>query len=159
MKLGLSTIRFQINVQNYNIQAQREVSQLFAIETSETPEFSNSYIMFEDYPIHRVKAVPSKSSAFPHRDDNIIIAPVVTYDNKANDPELDAKANKLGEKLRQIIFTASDQKELHAYANYASGSETRESLYGSEPWRLQKLEALKKRYDPEGKFNHYASIL
>ncbi|KAF3407552.1 FAD-linked oxidoreductase afoF [Talaromyces pinophilus] len=117
MKQGLSVIRFPVNVQNYNLQAQREVYELFAKETSKTPEFSNSYIMFEGYPVHGVKAVPSESSAFPHRDDNIIIAPVVTYDNKANDPELDAKANQFGEKLRQTIFAASCQRELHAYAN------------------------------------------
>ena len=41
------------------------------------------------------------------------------------------------------------RKWLHAYANYASGSETRENLYGFEPWRLQKLEYLKKKYDPD----------
>lgn len=159
MKLGLGVIRFPVNVQNYNIQAQREVYDLFAKGTSETPEFSNSYIMFEGYPVHGVKSIPSESSAFPHRDDNILIAPVVTYDNKTNDPELDAKANAFGEKLRQTLFAASGQKELHAYANYASGSETRENLYGFEPWRLQKLESLKKKYDPEGKFNYYASVL
>ncbi|EEA25328.1 hypothetical protein TMatcc_006448 [Talaromyces marneffei ATCC 18224] len=159
MKLGLSGIRFPVNVQNYNLQAQREVYELFAKETSEIPELRNSFIMCKGYPVHGVKSVPSESTAFAHRDDNILIAPVITYDNKDNDPELDAKANEFGEKLRRIIFAASGQKELHAYVNYASGGETRENLYGFEPWRLQKLEALKKKYDQEGKFNYYASVL
>jgi hypothetical protein len=126
-------------VQNYNLQAQREVYDIFIKEASEKPEFSNSCIMFEGYLVHGVKSIPSESSAFPHRNDNILIAPVVTYDNKTNDPGLDAIAQAFGEKLRKTLFAASGQKELHAYANYASGSETRESLYIFEPWRLQKL--------------------
>ncbi|KAH8700706.1 putative FAD-dependent oxygenase, partial [Talaromyces proteolyticus] len=156
-KLGLHVIRFLINIQNYNPQAQREVYELFAKETSETPEFRNSFFMFEGYPPSGVKAIPSESTAFPHRDDNILIAPVIVYDNKAKNPELDAKAIAFREKLRQILFAASDQTELHAYTNYAAGGDKKENWYGFEPWRLQKLEALKKKYDPEGKFNYYAS--
>jgi len=33
---------------------------------------------------------------------------------------------EISEKLHQTLFAASGQKELHAYANYASSSETRE---------------------------------
>ncbi|EED11965.1 FAD-dependent oxygenase, putative [Talaromyces stipitatus ATCC 10500] len=157
-KKRLSVIRFPVNIQNYNLQSQRKVYDVFAKEMSETPGFRNSYIMFEGYSVHGVKLVPSESSAFPHRDDNIIIAPVVTYDNKANNPELDAKANAFGEKLRQTIIAARGQKELHTYVNYASGGETRENMYGFGPWRLQKLAALKKKYDLEQKLNYYASV-
>lgn len=159
LKIGLSAIRFPVNVQNYNIQAQREVFEIFARETLDTPEFSNSFCMFEGYGVHGVKAIASESTAFPHRDDNITICPVVLYDNKAQDLELDAKAIAFGEKLRQTIFAASSQRELHAYVNYASGDEKPESLYGFEPWRLQKLAALKRKYDPEGKFSYYAPVI
>jgi FAD/FMN-containing dehydrogenase len=46
----------------------------------------------------------------------------------------------------------------HSYVNYAHGDEKLESLYGYEPWRLEKLRALKKEYDPKGKFSFYAPI-
>lgn len=77
MKLGLSVIRFPINVQNYNLQAQREVYDLFAKDTSESLVFSNTYIMFEGYPVQGVISTLGESSAFPLRIDNILIAPVV----------------------------------------------------------------------------------
>lgn len=157
-KIGLSYIRFPVNVQNYNIKAQREACDMFARVTKDNPEFTNSFFMFEGYSLDAVKAIPDESTAFPHRQDNIIIVPVVVYANNSADPELDAKAFAFGEKLRQIIWSASGQSELHAYVNYANGGEKPEQCYGYEPWRLQKLAALKKKYDPQGKFKFYAPV-
>lgn len=45
-----------------------------------------------------------------------------------------------------------------AYVNYAMGFEPIEQWYGYEPWRLNKLRTLKKRYDPHGRFNYYNPI-
>lgn len=42
--------------------------------------------------------------------------------------------------------------------NYASDNETPEQSYGYEPWRLEKLRALKKKYDPGNRFGFYNSI-
>ncbi len=42
--------------------------------------------------------------------------------------------------------------------NYAHGDESLEEIYGYEPWRQQKLQDLKKAYDPLGRFNFYAPI-
>ncbi len=49
-------------------------------------------------------------------------------------------------------------RQLNAYVNYAFGDETQEMVYGYEPWRLERLRGLKKKYDPKGKFNFYEPI-
>ena len=33
-----------------------------------------------------------------------------------------------------------------------------EAVYGREQWRLEKLRKLKKKYDPQGKFNYFSPI-
>jgi hypothetical protein len=43
------------------------------------------------------------------------------------------------------------------YVNFATGDEPKEELYGDSA-RLEKLKALKKKWDPMGCFNHYNPI-
>lgn len=81
--------------------------------------------------------------------------PVVSYSVNST---LDAKAIRFGESFRQLLHNTSRSVELHAYVNYAHGSETLESMYGYDDWRLARLKALKKKYDPLGKLNFYAPI-
>ena len=38
------------------------------------------------------------------------------------------------------------------------GYEDREAIYGYEPWRLEKVRGLKRKYDPHGRFNFYLPI-
>jgi hypothetical protein len=47
------------------------------------------------------------------------------------------------------------------YVNYVQGHEweTLESIYGYEPWRLDRLRSLKAVYDPENRFRFYAPII
>lgn len=44
------------------------------------------------------------------------------------------------------------------YLNYAHGDEAPEAFYGYEPWRLERLRDLKKKYDPRGFFNSYHPV-
>jgi FAD/FMN-containing dehydrogenase len=71
---------------------------------------------------------------------------------------LDSIAIKFGKEVRRMLHEADGSTELHAYVNYAHGDETLQEMYGYEDWRQQKLKALKKEYDPHGKFNFYAPI-
>ena len=47
---------------------------------------------------------------------------------------------------------------LNAYSNYAMGDETLEAIYGYEPWRLEKLRRLKRKWDPKGRFRFFNPI-
>jgi hypothetical protein len=63
---------FPISINTYNIAAQRAAFDAFNDFTSD-PTFINSAVLFEGYSTQAVKAVPSDSTAFPHRSDNFLM--------------------------------------------------------------------------------------
>lgn len=85
----------------------------------------------------------------------IIRSPVWGY----TDPSLSAEIIAVSKEMRRILVDASGANKLHAYVNYAFGDETLPEMYGHEPWRVKKLKQLKKKYDPNGRFNFYAPII
>lgn len=154
-KAGLANIRFPLYIETYDTAAMRKAYDLFAKGTHETPEFSHSIFLFEGYALQGLRAVPSESSAFAFRGDNILTAPLISY--KPEGEELNEKAVKLGEELRQILHSATGRDTMHAYLNYAF-RDTNEEVYGDEEWRQERLEALKQKYDPHGRFSFYRPI-
>ncbi|KAI1141494.1 FAD binding domain protein [Hypoxylon sp. FL0543] len=155
-KAGLVNVRFPIDVDSYNIDAQRKAYDLFASTTQQTPALNNSLFLFEGYSLQGVKAVPQKSTAFPFRGDNLLLSPLITYAPAG--PDLDQAAAKLGNDLRQILYEGSGRSELHTYVNYAFGDETTKNWYGYEQWRQDRLLELKNKYDPSRKFSFYGPI-
>lgn len=155
-KAGLVNMRFPLDLLSYNVQAQRDAYDLFEAVTQKTPELNGSSFLFEGYSLQGVQAVASDSTAYPFRSDNLLVSPVITYSPAGAD--LDKRAVKLGQGLRQILHKASGREVMHTYVNYASGDESPQNWYGAEKWRQDKLLALKKKYDPLGKFNFYAPI-
>jgi FAD/FMN-containing dehydrogenase len=71
---------------------------------------------------------------------------------------VDAIAIEATNKMRSILHEGVGGGELHTYVNYAFGNETLENMYGYEKWRVERLRALKREYDPFGRFNYYAPI-
>ncbi|KAI4274736.1 MAG: hypothetical protein LQ337_003707 [Flavoplaca oasis] len=69
-----------------------------------------------------------------------------------------AAANKYGRQARQLFVEGASPMRLNAYSNYANGDETLEEIYGYEPWRLEKLRRLKRKWDPEGRFCFFNPI-
>lgn len=63
-----------------------------------------------------------------------------------------------GKKIQDVIVEGSGDDRLHAYVNYAAGRESLEELYGFEGWRLERLRALKKLYDPHNRFKYYLPV-
>lgn len=153
---GAAHTRFPIELQTYNITAMRRMYDAFADGMRDNPKLTGSVVFVEGYPQQGVRAIPKESSAYALRDESITIAPTLMY--MPEGPELDEKAAKLGESLRQILYESSGRKELYAYVNYAYGTETPENLYGYEEWRQKRLRSLKAKYDPEGRFNFYGPI-
>jgi hypothetical protein len=47
--------------------------------TTKVPEFNNSWIAIGGYSTQGVKAFPSNRSAYPHREDSLLVAPFVSY--------------------------------------------------------------------------------
>ncbi|GES66583.1 FAD-dependent oxygenase [Aspergillus terreus] len=142
-KVGLVNPRFPIYLQVYNVLAQKKAYDVFASAVRGSSAFNNSIFMFEGYSMQGVRAISSKSSAFAFRNENLLAAPLITYAPAG--PELDNKAAKLGNRLRNILYQASGLGEIGAYVNYAYGDKTPAQWYGNEQWRQDRLRSLKKK--------------
>nr|AUM60060.1 hypothetical protein [Hypoxylon pulicicidum] len=156
-KAGLANPRFPAYIKEYNVSAQKLAYDTFAAEVSGDSPFSTSIFMFEAYPVQGVRAIDSDSTAFAFRSENILTAPLITYTPAGS--ELDQRATELGNELRGIVYEGTGSDELHAYVNYAFGDELPQNWYGYKKWRQNRLQALKKKYDPEGRFSFFAPIV
>ncbi|KAF4966871.1 hypothetical protein FSARC_5484 [Fusarium sarcochroum] len=144
---GATALRFPIGLKTYDAPALRKVYEEISEVSKRIPELAGSFFLLEGYSTHGVKAVDANNSAFPHRDDEILVTSAIIY--KPNST-LNALAQEHGKNLRQYLLEASgDPEHLRAYVNYAHGDESLEEMYGHEPWRIEKLKELKKKWDPE----------
>ena len=150
-------MRFPLDLQTYDVPAQRRVYDLFSSTLKETPALNGSAFLFEGYSVQGIKAKPSKDSAYAFRESNLLVAPIIRFQEAGE--ELETKAESLGQKLRNILHEASGQGLKRTYVNYSFGTESLANLYGDERWRQERLLALKKKYDPRGKFSFYAPIM
>ncbi|KAM0559928.1 hypothetical protein ACHAPJ_003878 [Fusarium lateritium] len=155
-KNGLANPRFPLYLQKYNVNAMKAAWKLFASGTGPKTPFNTSIFMFEGYSTQAVRANGAKSAAFAFRQENLLTAPLITY--KRGDAALDKKAAKLGNDLRDILHKASGQDEMAVYVNYAFGDEKPTNWYGHESWRQDRLQALKNKYDPRGKFSFFGPV-
>jgi hypothetical protein len=154
---GFNNPRFPIYIKSYNTTAMRKAYDVYAaaISGADNP-YTNSIFMFEDYSTGGVRAKNNMASAFGFRQDLVLGAPLIIY--APTDAARDAEVKALGEKLREIVRVGTGSRELHAYVNYSYGTEGSKSWYGYEASKQDKLKALKKKYDPKGKFSFYAPI-
>lgn len=155
---GFNNPRFPIYTKSYNITAQRAAYDVWAaaIGGADSP-YTNSILMFEDYSTGGVRAISEDTAAFAYRDDLILAAPLVIY--PSGDKNADAAVKALGDQVREILREGTGSPELHAYVNYAYGNEGPQGWYGYDSARQNKLKALKKKYDPRGRFSFYGPVL
>ncbi|KAL8833742.1 MAG: hypothetical protein Q9170_004104 [Blastenia crenularia] len=153
---GISTkSRFPVGLKEYNVSTNRMIYDLFEDMITTTPALATSFVQFEAFPMQAVKAVDPASTAYAHRNDDILVAFSTQYLHSAANV---AAANKYGRQARQLLVEGAHPMRLNAYSNYANGDETLEEIYGYEPWRLEKLRRLKRKWDPEGKFRFFNPI-
>ena len=70
---GQNRMQFAQVTQTYNISAVRIVYNTFKQKTLETPAYSGSIPFFETYSLQGVKAVDPASTAYPHRDEGVLL--------------------------------------------------------------------------------------
>ncbi|KAF2141761.1 uncharacterized protein K452DRAFT_298427 [Aplosporella prunicola CBS 121167] len=155
---GLTRMHFATGLEAYNGTATRQVFALFKAESKRSPAIQeNSVVVFEGYSVQGVKAVDPDSTAYAHRGDNILAAVIIGYPpNSALDSDIIAWGNR----AVHVLVQGRQSRRRTTYVNYAlgTGDESLESIYGYEPWRLQKLVHLKRRYDPDQRFAFYIPI-
>ncbi|MCJ1351084.1 MAG: hypothetical protein MMC33_001066 [Icmadophila ericetorum] len=110
-------------------------------------------VMFESFPQQKVRAISNDATAYPWRQgaDHFLMMEA-GYKDSANEELFDTWLSE----QQDAWIKSSGYGRLQQYVNYGHGSkDPPEALYGYEPWRLEKLRALKKELDPEGWFNGY----
>jgi len=154
--VGVERLLFASDLLIYNVSTNRALYDLFKNVTTIHPEYQGSFAIFESYSQQGVKAVHPDSTAFPNRESNIVFTLAIEYDQN---PDFDQRAIAWGEQTRSLMHAGqAPGSNLQVYVNYAFGSETLESMYGYEPWRLEKLRSLKKEWDVYNKFGFYLPI-
>ncbi|KAL8630706.1 hypothetical protein Q9189_003547 [Teloschistes chrysophthalmus] len=150
---GSSWRLFPIGLKTYNTTANRQAYDLLKRLVNEHPEFGQSIIQFENYAVGGMKAVDAASTAYPHRNDDILVSFDPIYPRSTVS---DAIALDVAQKFRAALHAGDTPgRNFTAYVNYANGDEPIEALYGYEGWRLDRLRALKKKYDPSNKFRFF----
>ena len=70
---GSTVMRFPVGIKRYDPKIQRAVFDVFSAITSEIPAFNSSIFLFEGYSLQGMKAVPASNTAYPHREDNLLM--------------------------------------------------------------------------------------
>ncbi|ETS86666.1 hypothetical protein PFICI_00494 [Pestalotiopsis fici W106-1] len=155
---GKTHITTTAGLQEYNVTAQRQIYELYNQKIAEHPELEATRVVMEGYSVEGVLKHDPKKSSFGHRDDYL-----TTYFDVENpaDYGLQDYALEWAKETRDLWNLGQPEprrSQPSTYVNYALGDESLEMIYGWEPWRLQKLRALKAKYDPLNTFRYYNPI-
>ncbi|UQC74785.1 FAD binding domain-containing protein [Colletotrichum lupini] len=116
--------------------------------------------MFECLPHQKVRELPSEATAFPWRGGSNHFLMLMATPLKL---EFKPKFEEHLDRWKKEFIATSGYGRLQQYVNYGNTTTTMkdppEALYGYEPWRLEKLRALKQRYDPDNVFCWYQPLV
>jgi len=74
-----------------------------------------------------------------------------------NDASLDGEAESFGARFRQRLKNDTKEGKTSVYANFGSGDEKAEDMYGGLE-RVERLRGLKEKWDPRGVFSCYNPV-
>ncbi|KAH8199349.1 hypothetical protein TruAng_006481 [Truncatella angustata] len=153
----------------YNITAERQILDLFNAKVAQYPGLKGGHVVHEGYSIKAVRDVDPASTAFPLRDDYLLmyIHPhsdlfkhTLFFDTTiAEGSNLTEPTKKWAAEVRDLWNAGQPGRKPSTYVNYGLGDESLESTYGYEAWRLEKLRSLKSQYDPDNRFRFYMPIV
>ncbi|KAJ7762619.1 hypothetical protein B0H16DRAFT_1719067 [Mycena metata] len=147
-------LRFPTSYRSHDVPTVRRLYTKFD-ELTANPAFNTSAYFFEGFSVKAVQAVAPESTAYPERFNIFLTSPLLTY----FDARWDEEAVQAGKEMREIALGGVEDGQLNAYINYAHGDEGVEDWYGHETWRIDKLKALKEKYDPHNTLAFYAPIM
>ncbi|RYP04524.1 hypothetical protein DL764_004386 [Monosporascus ibericus] len=149
---------YTASMRQFDIPQQRELYESYVEFVAANPLAIGSLILYEIFGQRAVAEQPAELTAIGNRaSKNILTILQTTYTDESIAPVADEWVRGWRDELVDPQHSGYDIQP--AYVNYAHGDEPLESMYGYEPWRLERLRSLKQRYDPHGFFNHYNSFL
>ncbi|KAA8634855.1 hypothetical protein SMACR_09677 [Sordaria macrospora] len=145
-------------LQVYNITAERQIFDGFKKRIANNPAVAAAVnIIHEGYATAAVQAKNPNDSAYPHRDDHLLMLVEVII--PPGNIELEKAALEWTTEITAQWNAGQPTRRPSTYVNYANGGESLESIYGYESWRLKKLRGLKAKYDPFNRFRFYNPIV
>ncbi|KAK4442734.1 FAD-binding domain-containing protein [Podospora aff. communis PSN243] len=143
-----------VYVPEYNSTSLRTVFDLFNGIVKKYPDIAPTAVYFvEGYSQQATTRVADRDTAIPWRGTPLLVSPIWGYTNASYSPDIVAASKA----MRKAMVDGSGLPQ-RTYVNYAFGDEKLEEVYGEEPWRLERLRALKEKWDPQGRFGFYAPI-
>ncbi|KAM0246496.1 hypothetical protein ACHAQJ_010178 [Trichoderma viride] len=141
-------------LQTYNVTSQRQIFNLFNDQLAQNPDLApGARVFFEGYSTLGTQAVDPSTSAYPHRDEYLLVFFLV-----ATPPPLVSFSQAWANETVALWRASEPNRRPTTYLNYAVGNEPLESIYGYDG-QLPKLRALKTKYDPQNKFRWYNPIV
>ncbi|KAL8765972.1 MAG: hypothetical protein Q9209_007119 [Squamulea sp. 1 TL-2023] len=126
----------------------RAVYEEFKTFVAKYPQAAGSSVLAEYYSVQKAIAIGDATSSYPFRDVPLHVVIIPLYENSS----FDGVANNWGATVRDLLRSTDGLNANSTYINFAHGDEPLYEVYGKN---LQKLQALKKRYDPRNKFNQW----
>ena len=151
---GTGRQTFPVDLDSWDLDNLRSVLDIFAGISA--TGLKHSVMLLEAFATNRVLEIDPASTAYASRGSQLLASPLLTY--PLGNATLHGEVAAVGKRIRATLLKGSGGGRLRAYVNYANGDESQESVYGYEEWRLRRLRALKRVYDPEGRFNFYEPI-
>ncbi|PFH62259.1 hypothetical protein XA68_14390 [Ophiocordyceps unilateralis] len=143
------------NLQTYNVTAQRQIYHVLNERIALHPELAaGARVFYEGYASKATQEIDPDSTAYPHRDEYLVVffASVVPQGQEGI-------VRELTREVRDLWNDGQPDRLPTTYVNHAAGGESLESMYGYEPWRLERLRGLKAKYDPKNRFRFYNPIM
>ncbi|KAL8674198.1 MAG: hypothetical protein Q9224_007504 [Gallowayella concinna] len=69
---GMSVGIFPVGILKFNISTNHQIYNLYSELVTQRPEFAGSVVQFEAYAMSSVRSVKAKSTAYAHREDNLL---------------------------------------------------------------------------------------
>lgn len=120
---------------------------------------ASSLLLFEVFGQQAVVSANAAATAVGNRDkSNVLGLFEMMYSQE--DDDVAGAADQWARGWRDTFSDPdlSGYDRLYVYQNYAHGDEPLQALYGYEPWRMKKLQKLKRTYDPTDSFRGYHAI-
>lgn len=154
----LNIMSYAISLPSYNKTAMRVGFECFSELTADSRYKSSAWLL-ESYGSRGVWAQDYGASAVPREERDLpVLTGAITW-WAGDSPDARDKAEKYGRSIRSALAAGAseDVNVAHVYLNYAVGSESLQQVYGGD--RLQRLRALKAKYDRFDRFRFYMPIV